>query len=95
MKKALVSLVAVAALSACSTQTAYIHGQSGTLAKDEMQSFFVGGLNQTKSINAAAVCGGPDKVVKVERTTSFMNGLLNSLSQGIYSPQDAKVYCWR
>lgn len=93
MKKTLICIFALLALSACTTQTALINGQSGTLTKEEMQTFFVSGLGQTQSMNASEICGGPDKVVKVERTTSFINGLLGMLSQGIYSPQDAKVYC--
>jgi Bor protein len=93
MKKILTSLVVVAALGACSTQTALVNGQSGTLTKEDMQTFFVAGLGQTQSLNAAEICGGANKVAKVERTTSFLNGLLNMLSSGIYSPQDAKVYC--
>ena len=93
MKKTLTSLIVVAALGACSTQTALINGQSSTLAKEEMQTFFVAGLGQTQSLNAAEICGGAAKVAKVERTTSFLNGVLNWLSSGIYSPQDAKIYC--
>lgn len=93
MKKTFTTLALAAVLSACSTQTALINGQSGTLAKEEMQTFFVAGLGQTQSLNAAEICGGAAKVAKVERTTSFLNGVLNWLSSGIYSPQDAKVYC--
>lgn len=93
MKKIFATLVVVTSLGACSTQTALINGQDGNLSKKEMQTFFVGGLGQTQTMNAAEVCGGADKVVKVERTTSFLNGILSMLSNGIYSPQDAKIYC--
>ena len=93
MKKTFTSLALVAVLSACSTQTAFINGQNGTLAKEEMQTFFVAGLGQTQSLNAGEICGGAAKVVKIERTSSFLNVVLNWLSSGIYSPQDAKVYC--
>jgi len=93
MKKTLTVLAVVAALSACSTQTALINGQSGTLTKEEMQTFFVAGLGQTQTLNAGEICGGAAKVVKVERTNSFLNIALNFLSSGIYSPQDAMVYC--
>jgi hypothetical protein len=50
-------------------------------------------LGQTQTIDAAAVCGGANKVVKVERQTSFINGVLGMLTGGIYTPYDAKVYC--
>lgn len=93
MKKILFAAMLLASLVACSTQTAVVQNTSGKLSKDEMQTFFVSGLGQTQSIDAAAVCGGANKVVKVERVTSFLNGILNMFSSGIYSPQDAKVYC--
>jgi hypothetical protein len=93
MKKIILSVLLVSALAACSTQTAYINGQTGKLGKEEMQTFFVSGLGQTQTVDAAAVCGGASKVVKVERTTSFLNGILGILTSGIYTPYDAKVYC--
>ena len=58
-----------------------------------MQTFFVSGLGQTQTLDAAAVCGGANKVVKVERVTSFLNGVLGILTSGIFTPYDAKVYC--
>lgn len=93
MKKIIFPLILVATLAACSTQTAYINGQTGKLGKEDMQTFFVSGLGQTQTIDAAAVCGGANKVVKVERQTSFINGVLGMLTGGIYTPYDAKVYC--
>jgi hypothetical protein len=93
MKKIIFPLILVATLAACSTQTAHINGQTGRLAKEDMQTFFVNGLGQTQTIDAAAVCGGANKVVKVERQTSFLNGVLGFLTGGIYTPYDAKVYC--
>jgi hypothetical protein len=93
MKKIILPFLLVATLAACSTQTAYINGQTGKLGKEDMQTFFVSGLGQTQTIDAAAVCGGANKVVKVERQTSFLNGLLGALTTGIYTPYDAKVYC--
>ena len=93
MKKLLLPLVLTLALGACSTQTAFINGTGGQLKKDDMQTFFVSGLGQTQTIDASAVCGGADKVVKVERTYSPLNWLLGALTVGIYTPYDAKVYC--
>lgn len=93
MKKIILPLILVATLAACSTQTAYINGQTGKLAKEDMQTFFVSGLGQTQTIDAAAVCGSANKVVKVERTTSFLNGILGMFTSGIYTPYDAKIYC--
>ena len=81
------------ALTSCATQTAVIAGGQGVVAKEEVQPFFVYGISQTQSINAAQVCGSADRVVKVERSQSLLNGFLRFISQGIYTPYDAKVYC--
>lgn len=94
MKNKLVaSLAVVMILAGCATQTAIVNGVDGRLAKDEMQTFFVSGLGQTQTIDAAAACGGADKVAKVERELSPLNWLLGVLTSGIYTPLDAKVYC--
>lgn len=93
MRKVLVSLAILSSIAGCSTQTAYINGRGGELAYSDMQTFFISGLAQTQTVNAAEICGGAAKVAKVERTVSFVNGLLGALTQGIYTPYDAKVYC--
>jgi hypothetical protein len=58
-----------------------------------MQDFFVSGLGQTQSVNAADVCGGTDRVAKVERVESGLNIFLGLITNGIYTPYTAKVYC--
>jgi hypothetical protein len=88
-----IALALTFVLSACSTQTALVNSKSGQNSKEEMQTFFVGGLGQTQSINVATVCGGSDKVAKVERVYSPLNWGLGFLTAGIYTPYDAKVYC--
>jgi hypothetical protein len=58
-----------------------------------MQTFFVSGVGQTQTIDAAATCGGADKVVKVERSYGVLNWFLGFLTSSIYTPYDARVYC--
>ena len=55
--------------------------------------FFIAGLGQEKVLDAAEICGGVDKVVKVESQLTFINGLLGLITLGIYTPRDAKIYC--
>ena len=88
-----IALCLASLLSACSSQTALVNGKNSTGAKEEMQTFFVAGLGQTQAIHAATICGGADKVVKVERVYSPVNWALGFLTAGIYTPYDAKVYC--
>ena len=85
--------LALITLSACSTQTAVIQSGESKLASDQMQHFFVSGLGQTQTIDAASTCGGSEKVAKVERTLSPLNWILSVLTSNIYTPMDAKVYC--
>ena len=66
-------------------------GSAPTQAKS--QHYFVAGIGQKKDINAAEVCGGVDKVQKVEVQQTFLNGLLSVVTFSIYTPRMARVYC--
>ncbi len=93
MKKLIAGAAFAMVLVGCSTQVALVNGSDGRLAKEDLQSFFVSGLGQTQTRAATAICGGADKVVKVETMFSPLNWLLGFLSYGIYTPRDAKIYC--
>ena len=94
MKRSITTIFfCIAMLTGCATQTIYINGKGGKLTKDEMQTFFVSGIGQTQTIDAAATCGSADKVVKVEREYGFVNYLLGLVTLGIYTPYDARIYC--
>ncbi|MGC0794027.1 Bor family protein, partial [Pantoea agglomerans] len=51
------------------------------------------GIGQRKSIDAAQVCGGQEKVNRVEVQQTFVNGLLSVVTFGVYTPREARVYC--
>jgi hypothetical protein len=87
------ALLLCCALSACSTQSVVLRQGSTEPRLHEMQHFFVSGLGQTQTINAAEVCGGTDRVAKIERVESGLNIFLSFLTNGIYTPYTAKVYC--
>lgn len=93
MKKCFLMIAFAMLSTACSTQTVIVNDHTGYLQKEEMQTFFINGIFQTQTMDAAAVCGGSSKVMKVERTDSFLNGVVRFLTQGLYTPYDAKVYC--
>lgn len=94
MKK-LVFLGVFAALSTgCATQTYLLSNQSqATPSVDKAQTFFVSGLAQQQEINAAEVCNGANNVAKVEAQHSFLNGVLGTISSGIYTPRQVRIYC--
>ena len=78
----------------CSTQTFYMNNErSIEPMKEENQSFFINGIGQNSEIDAAKVCGGLEKVVKVEVEETFFNGFLSGITFGIYTPRAARVYC--
>ena len=94
MRKTIIGLFLIVTVVGCSTQKYTIHG-GGDDEPDEqkMQSFFVYGIGQEKELNAAEICGGADKVARVEAHLSFIDGFLGFLTWGIYAPRTAKVYC--
>ena len=71
----------------CSKQT----GSSST--KTITHHFFVSGIRQKKTVDAAKICGGAENVVKTETQQTFVNGLLGFITLGIYTPLEARVYC--
>ena len=57
--------------------------------------FFVSGIGQKKTVDAAKICGGAENVVKTETQQTFVNGY-GLLTLGIYTPLEARVcsqYC--
>lgn len=81
-------------LTGCASQTFYVNGNTQaapTLEKN--QHFFLSGLGQEDTVDAAQVCEGSDNIVKVEARLSFVNGLLGALTRGIYTPRQVRVYC--
>ena len=53
--------------------------------------FFVSGIGQKKTVDAAKICGGAENVVKTEAQQTFVNGLLGFITLGIYTPLEARV----
>lgn len=94
-KLCLVAFVTIL-IAACSTQT-FNMGRPSTLHPklSDNQTFFVGGIAQDKTINAAEVCGGASRVGTVEVQQSFLNVFLSIVTFGIYTPREARVYCTR
>lgn len=93
MKK-LIGITLVSLLAGCATQTYLVGDQQANTeaAYDEGQTFFVSGLAQTQKVDATQICNGK-QVAKVQTQKTFLNGLLGSLSSGIYTPRQMRVYC--
>lgn len=92
------SAAAVLALAGCSTQTAYVNGTSAATAPktptfSKSQSFFISGIGQEQTVNAAEVCGSAHRVAKVESSLQPKDIGLGIITFGIYTPRTAKVFC--
>lgn len=91
-----IALIVIAlTLTGCATQSFQINSgrAASTPTKEERQAFFISGLGQEQGMNAAEICGGVNKIVKVEAEHTFLDGFLGVLSMGIYTPRVARVYC--
>ena len=89
----MIALVAVT-LSGCAQQTFKVNnGIAETPTQETRQSFFINGIGQSKTIDAAQVCGGADKVIRTEVQESGTDVLLRIVTLGIYTPREARVYC--
>ena len=53
--------------------------------------FFVSGIGQKKTVDAAKICGGAENVVKTETQQTFVNGLLGFYFEHLYSAGSACV----
>ena len=96
MKKLMATLMIGSTLLAtgCATQTGLIKKNApATPTYTESQSFFVSGIGQEKTIDAAKICGGADKVAQVQSKLEPKDLFLGIITLGIYTPHTAKVYC--
>ncbi len=94
MNKKILLVLAIMILNGCAAQTFNINGSDGEVPTDQKsQHFFIQGIAQEKITDAAAICGGANNIIKVESQLTFINGFLDFITLGIYTPRDAKVYC--
>ena len=94
MKKMLLATAWPTYYRMCSTDV-YCSKQTGNSSTKETitHHFFVSGIGQKKTVDAAKICGGAENVVKTETQQTFVNGLLGFITLGIYTPLEARVYC--
>ena len=80
-------------ITGCSTDV-YCSKQTGSSStKSITHHFFVSGIGQKKTVDAAKICGGAENVVKTETQQTFVNGLLGFITlEHLYSAGSACVY---
>jgi hypothetical protein len=62
---------------------------------DDSQTFWVSGIGQSESIDAAKVCGSASNVQRIETQRTAGSVVLGLLTLGIYTPHQIRVYCTR
>ena len=94
MKKMFATALALLYYRMCSTDV-YCSKQTGSSSTKGTitHHFFVSGIGQKKTVDAAKICGGAENVVKTETQQTFVNGLLGFITLGIYTQPEARVYC--
>ena len=94
MKKMLLATALALLITGCAQQTFTVQNKPAAVAPKETitHHFFVSGIGQKKTVDAAKICGGAENVVKTANQT-FVNGLLGFITLGIYTPLEARVYC--
>ena len=78
---------ALALLITDAQQTFTVQNKPAAVAPKETitHHFFVSGIGQKKTVDAAKICGGAENVVKTETQQTFVNGLLGFITLGIYT----------
>ena len=87
MKKMLLATALALLITGCSTDV-YCSKQPAAVALKETitHHFFVlSGIGQKKTVDAAKICGGVEKVNKQKPSKIFVNGLLGFITLGIYT----------
>ena len=79
----------------CSTDVYYFQNKPVAVAPKETitHHFFVSGIGQKKTVDAAKKFVAAPENVKTETQQTFVNGLLGFIALGIYTPLEARVYC--
>ena len=78
----------------CSTDVCTVQNKPAAVAPKETitHHFFVSGIGQKKTVDAAKICGSAENVVKTETQQTFVNGLLGFITfEHLYSAGSACV----
>ncbi len=93
MKKLLLIGLALAVVGCANQRFEVKSGDGASLALDQTQTFWVSGIGQSSSIDAAKVCGGANKVASVETQQDGVDVMLAIVTLGIYSPRQVRISC--
>ena len=87
MKKMLLATALALLITGCAQQTFTVQNKPAAVAPKETitHHFFVSGIGQKKTVDAAKICGGAEMLLK-QKPANIINGLLSFITLGIYTP---------
>ena len=92
----LIAIVTAAAVTGCATVTINRQGDrkiSSSPTYQASKAFFLWGLvPDDRSIDVAQICGGAE-AKQMQTQFTFLDGLPNFITLGIYAPRTVKVWC--
>ena len=93
MKKMLLATALALLITGCAQQTFTVQNKPAAVAPKETitHHFFVSGIGQKKTVDAAKICGGAENVVKTETQQTFVNGRRFYYFRHLYSAGSACV----
>jgi Bor protein len=78
-------------LSACHTMRFEVEGVQHDKIVEETNWFFVEGLFPTREIDVSEYC--PAGAAAIKEQTTFLNGLIGTITLGIATPRSVWYYC--
>ena len=92
MKKMLLATALALLITGCAQQTFTVQNKPAAVAPKETitHHFFVSGIGQKKTVDAAKICGGAENVVKTE-TANIRKWIARFYCFSIYTPLEARV----
>ena len=87
MKKMLLATALALLIAGCAQQTFTVQNKPAAVApkKTITHHFFVSGIGQKKTVDAAKICGGAEMLLKQKFMETFVNGLLGFIAEHLYS----------
>ena len=94
MKKMLLATALALLITGCAQQTFTVQNKPAAVAPKETitHHFFVSGIGQKKTVDAAKICDGAENVVKTE-TANIRKWIARFYYFRHCSPLEARVYC--
>ncbi len=96
MKHVIGAILLAGLLGGCAMQSFDINPAVGPLGQADLETsqvFFLEGIAQGATVDAAQVCGGAGNVIRVEVEQNVLDNVLRVITAGIYTPRTARVYC--